>query len=426
MDFDATIHFDHELLAVEHEHTVSCLLELSAPPAPAATERRRLAIALVLDRSGSMAGPKLDVARRCAAFLVERLSPADRLAIVSFDQTVRLDAPLAEVGPHRQSFETALGAIAPGGQTNLSGGWLKGVEALAAIDGDGSTRRVVLLTDGLANVGITSDEQLVKMARGSAGDGIATTTIGFGDGFSEDLLAVMADAGGGGAHFAPTPDAAPAIFADECDDLVSIVVQNVSAEIRPVRHEVEVLSILNDFPHVAVEGGVQVQLGDAYGGERRRVVFQLGIPGLPALGLATVAQVVLRYVRVGDEIAMHELTVPVVVNAVNAADAASAAPNGEVTEEVTILLSARAQDEARELADRGRYDEASSRLHEAAESLRKVANGSARAQELEVQAQRLEHHSAELSGGRFDALSRKQMTFENRERKQRRDRPSGA
>jgi Ca-activated chloride channel family protein len=426
MDFRATVRFDHELLAVEQEHAVSCMLELSAPAAPATTDRRPLALALVIDRSGSMGGAKLDVARRSAAFLIERLGVGDRLTIVSFDQHVTLEAPLLEVGPNRHALTSAALSIHPGGQTNLSGGWLKGVEALSQLDDGSHTRRVLLLTDGMANVGITDDAQLAKMARGSAGDGIGTTTIGFGDGFSEDLLHAMADAGGGGAHFAPSPDAAPAIFATEFDDLLSVVAQNVSVEIRPAWSEVELLSILNDFPQVQVEGGVQVQLGDAYGDERRRVTFQLHVPGLATLGATEIARVILRYVSLGDEhVAMHELSVPVIVNAVSADDATSSVPDAEVTEEITILLGAKAQDEARTLADEGRFDEASAKLREAAGSLRSLAGGSARSEELLTEAKRLEYRGDEIAGGLYDVMSRKHMSFENRLRKQRRQPPSG-
>jgi hypothetical protein len=100
------------------------------------------------------------------------------------------------------------------------------------------------------------------------------TTIGFGKDFDEDLLTAMADAGRGNAHYAPTPDAAPAIFTSEFEGLMSLVTQNVSVEIR-MSDDVAFLGLLNEFPTVAVPGGVQVQLGDAYGDERRRIVFQL-------------------------------------------------------------------------------------------------------------------------------------------------------
>ena len=112
-----------------------------------------------------------------------------------------------------------------------------------------------------------------------------------------ELLTQMADAGGGNAHYAATPDEAPGIFAHEFEGLVSLVAQNVSAEIRPSQ-EVAMLGVLNEYPAVQVPGGVQVQLGDAYAGERRRIVFELHIPEVAGLGVAKVADVVLRYVTV--------------------------------------------------------------------------------------------------------------------------------
>lgn len=416
----ASVRFDHELLAVEHDHDVSCMLELTAPPAPASAERRPLALALVIDRSGSMMGEKLDATRRSAAFLVERLATNDRLGIVSFDDEVRLEAPLLEVGANRAALLGAIAAITPGGQTNLSGGWLKGVELLAPLE-DSFTRRALLLTDGQANVGIVDDLQLAMMARASAGDGIGTSTIGFGAGFSEDLLAAMADAGNGGAHFAESPDAAPGIFAKEFEDLLSLVAQNVSVEIRPGWEDVTVLSVLNDFPQVPVEGGVQLQLGDAYGDEHRRVVFQLHVPTLAMLGPSKIAEVIVRYVALGEQIAMHQVSVPLIVNAVSAEDAAASVPDAEVVEEVVILIGARAQEEARELADGGDYQGARAKLTDAAAQLRARAAVSARPEDLLAQAEAWERRAEALAPESWQ-MDRKRMTYESRTIKERRER----
>ena len=417
----ASVRLEHQLVAVEDSRDINCMLELLAPPAPSQTERRPLAVALVIDRSGSMAGRKLEVTKACASFLVDRLAADGQLAIVTYDDQVQLRAVLAAVGPNRGSLHQVIAGISPGGQTNLSGGWLKGIETLSAVD-ETTTRRVLLLTDGQANIGITDATQLAVMAGASAGDGIGTTTIGFGDGFDEDLLSGLADAGRGGAHFAETPDDAPGIFAQEFADLVTLVGQNVSVEIRPAWEDVAVLHVLNQFPQVPVAGGVQIQLGDAYGDERRRVVFSLHVPTLGEMGVKTVAEVIVRYVSVGATIEAHTLTLPITVNLVSADEAAAQTADAEVTEEVVVLLSARAQEEARTLADRGDFEGAKERLSSAAAELRKTAEGSARADELLARAETFTARSIDLDPMTY-MIERKKMTYENRLLRERKRRP---
>lgn len=413
MGLRASMRFDHQLLAVEREHHVHCMLELVAPPAPA-SKRLPLHLALVLDRSGSMSGDKLEVAKACAGFLARRMQATDQLAVIGYDDQVTLFAGLKPVA-HPEALEAAIRTIYPGGSTNLSGGWLKGAEQLRAIPGGRGPRKVLLLTDGLANVGITDPERLVAFAKQAADDGIGTTTIGFGGDFDEDLLTAMADAGGGNSYFAAGPDEAPGIFAQEFEGLATLVAQNLSVELRPTP-EVQVLGVLNDYPQTPVPGGVQVAMGDAYGEERRRLVFELFVPSLERIGVATVAEVVVRYVSVGREIAAHELTLPVNVNLVSADEAAAAGLDAEVTEEVVILKSARAQEDARRRADRGEFDEAKRLLQQAAGELRRIAPDSARAEELLAQAQETEQHAAVMDATEFDPMISKQMKFQSYQR----------
>ena len=407
----ASVRFEHQLLAVESEHRVNCMLELQAPPAPEGRTRPPLHLALVLDRSGSMAGRKLEVTRECAAFLVRRLAPTDELALVVYDSEVDLLAPLAPVDPG--ALLPLIGGVSPGGQTNLSGGWLKGVEELGRASGEGP-RKVLLLTDGLANVGMTDPAALTAMARTTAESAdVGTTTIGFGEDFDEALLTAMADAGRGNAHYAETPDAAPGIFAQEFEDLMALVAQNVSVEIRPST-DVQLLGILNGFPQVAVPGGVQVSLGDAYGDERRRLVFELHVASLAALGVTKLAEVVLRYVSIGEGVAMHGTRVPLTVNPVSADEAAAVEVDHEVTEEVMVLKAARAQAQAREHADRGEFEIARKLLSDAADELRQLAPGSVQADELLSTAQGLTASADTMDPAMWDLRARKQMHYQSR------------
>jgi Ca-activated chloride channel family protein len=423
MALGASLRFDHAFLAVEQEQRIHCMLELTAPPIPDDRRRPPLHLALVLDRSGSMAGPKLETAKRAAAFLVHRLRSDDQVSIVAYDDEVTLVHGLAPVGVDHRLIEASILAILAGGQTNLSGGWLKGVEQLRGIGGGSGPRKVLLLSDGLANVGVTSAEQLTKLTRTAADDGIGTTTIGFGDGFDEDLMTAMANEGGGTAYFAPGIDDVPGIFAQEFDDLVALIAQNVSVEIRPDGDAVSVVSVLNEYPTVLVPGGIQVQIGDAYGEERRRVVFALDVPSIATLGPATVAEVILRYVSVGDEVASHELRVPVTVNLVSADDPAAAELDTEVVEEIVILASARAQEDARQRAQSGDLDGASKLLRKAATDLRKIAPQSRRSEELLEQAAQVEEHHRVIDDGIFDAMTAKKMRYQTQQK--RRDRRKG-
>ena len=116
-----------------------------------------------------MAGPKLDVAKQCAA--LPRPSPRSRpTSSRSSPTTTRSTSCARSRRPTRRGRRPRSRGIYPGGSTNLSGGWLKGLEELGRAD-DG-VRRVLLLTDGLANVGITDHAQLVSLAAGTQDAGV--------------------------------------------------------------------------------------------------------------------------------------------------------------------------------------------------------------------------------------------------------------
>ena len=223
---DLSLQLQHEVVAVQTETDLHVLVELTAPAVPTVSTREPLRIALVIDRSGSMHGAKLDAAKRSVAYLARQLTAADQLAVIAYDDAVTLPYALGPVDV--AAIDLALAGIESGGSTNLSGGWLKGVEELRRVAG--GIRRVVVLSDGHANVGITDTATLARMAGEVMGRGISTTTIGFGDGFDEHLMTVIADRGGGSGHFAQSPDDAPGIFAAEFDDLAALVAQSLSVE----------------------------------------------------------------------------------------------------------------------------------------------------------------------------------------------------
>lgn len=112
----------------------------------------------------------------------------------------------------KAKIQAAIGKIRTRGITNLSGGWLMGCDRVQSQQSSEKLNRVLLLTDGLANRGITEPQVLIKTAREKAEAGIITTTLGFGDYFNEDLLIGMAEAAGGNFYFIQSADDAANVF----------------------------------------------------------------------------------------------------------------------------------------------------------------------------------------------------------------------
>ena len=332
--------------------TVHLMLELHAPESNAAA-RPPIDTVVAIDRSGSMSGDPLRAVTLATADLLRLAGPNDRIGVVAFESEVSMVLPLARHDADRAAA-TVL-AIQPGGYTNLSGGWLKAMEMLSADRRPDAVSRILVLTDGHANAGIVEPERLAEMARAAAAQGITTSCIGFADGYDQGLLATIADAGRGNDYWCAGPDQAGSVFRAEFDGLANVVAQNVSVEIRPTSDVVDTM-VLNEYPITSVPGGMQIALGDAYGGERRRVVAMLRLAPHTTEGTVQVAEVLVRYAEVADTVSLHTVGIPVTV--LFTGDTSSVEFNTEVSELVTRLQAARMRKEASLRADAGDFDSA--------------------------------------------------------------------
>jgi Ca-activated chloride channel family protein len=361
---EAMVSLDRTLVAVNVDGTVHMMLELTAPPA-VDMARAPIDAVVVLDRSGSMSGAPLHAVREATCSLLRLLGPDDRLGVVVFADEATMVLPLTSHDPDVSSHQVR--AIESGGSTNLSGGWLKGMEMLSGDVRPHALRRIIVLTDGHANVGITDSTALCGLMSAARNQGITTSTIGFDDGYDEVLLAALADAGAGNDYWCAGPDQAPQVFAAEFDGLASVVAQNISVEIRPTKG-IE-MAVLNEYPIVAVDGGMQISLGDAYGGERRRVVamFRLNTP--EAVGQVVLGELVVRWASTVGDVALRTTTISVSVNTTDDPDASDLVENPAVTDQVNVLKAARSRKEAHELLMRDDIDGARDALRAAVETL---------------------------------------------------------
>ena len=216
-----------DVIALEQADEVTVMLaDLTAPDAPTQAHageqvRAEHTAMVVLDRSGSMAGDSLDHAKAALHALADRLDPQDRFGLVTFDDhgSAHVAVPAGTVGDlGRSAIHTAIARIESGGMTDLSSGrrLLDPEEARRVATGTGAT--LIVLSDGLANVGPTEPGGFESLARAAAAEHhLTTSTIGIGDGYDELLLAALATGGSGNHVFAPHGDAAAAALTGEIE-----------------------------------------------------------------------------------------------------------------------------------------------------------------------------------------------------------------
>lgn len=342
-----TAHLDIDLLAHNASEEVTCLLNFKAPAPDATLTRPGQTLVVVLDRSGSMGGSPLEGAKRAIGQLVRRLAPQDAFGLVTFDDHANIVAPVRTMAAHDlAALDAAIASVMPGGSTDLSAGYLLGLrEAKAALAASGlAAATLLIVSDGCANAGVQDPAKLREIAAQAYGDArVTTATLGLSEHYDETMLAAMSLGGNGDHRFAADIDQAIGMIGEAVDELLDKSV--IAASLR-IRRQPGLVSdvLLRNGTQAVVEGDdVVVSLGDLYAAEERSVLFKFRVPGMPALGLATIADVILEYTALPG-ITEHTVTLPIAVNVVPGDDAKGRIPNPVV--EVADLLADIAESKA--------------------------------------------------------------------------------
>ncbi|MBU1611317.1 MAG: VWA domain-containing protein [Proteobacteria bacterium] len=241
---------------------------------------RNVDLVVVLDRSGSMAGRKIEDARSAVLELVRNLGPGDRFALVSYADDVIVHGSLTPVTDQTRPLLSSMAmSIRAGGGTNLSGGLAAGMELLAQTgyhrSEPGSRGKVILISDGHANQGITDPLALGQMASGSYQGDFSLTTVGVGVDYNENLMGVIADHGGGNYYFLENPARFAQLFLDELSLTRAVAVRNL--ELRVPLPEGVVLRDAAGYP-VEMQGNtVVIRPGGLRSGQERTIFITLSL-----------------------------------------------------------------------------------------------------------------------------------------------------
>ena len=402
----ANYSLSYPLIATNTPATVDLILNFNAQTQAETSPRRPLNLSLVIDRSGSMAGQSLRYAIKAAQQLVESLTADDIVSVVIYD-----DQPETILPPQTVEDKAAIckqiGRIRAGGCTNLSGGWLMGCDCVKSRQTSDRLNRVLLLTDGQANMGITDPKVLTKTAKNQAETGIITTTLGFGSYFNEDLLISMADAAGGNFYFIQSPEDVAQVFRIELESLTAVVAQNLTVKLQP-ETGVKITEVLNNYPSTRQGEQLELFLGDVYQVEAKQLALQLSSPAQANPGDIKLVTVTYDYqTLVEDSIQSQSEQFPISVTVGSEEQASQSQQNSTVLEQTSQLRIARLKDEAITLADQGQYKQAAEKLRSAVEDIRtklldEIFEIAEEIEQLNYYAQRIENQS-------LDAATRKEM-----------------
>jgi Ca-activated chloride channel family protein len=252
-------------------------VRLKSGKAPENVSRTPLNISLVLDHSGSMkAERKLEYAKEAVKFVIDNLGSADKLSLVIYDTEVDLLSASAPV-TNKELLKAKVDAIRDNGSTNLSGGMLEGYAQTKSTFDPKNVNRVLLLSDGLANHGITDPLKLQDIAKQKAREeGISISTFGIGADFNEDLMTNLAENGSGNYYFINSSDKIPEIFAQELKGLLSVVAQNSKLKIKYPGYNLKLTKVFG-CPYAGSEGEVLIDFKDIFSEEEKVVLLKFEI-----------------------------------------------------------------------------------------------------------------------------------------------------
>ena len=326
-------------------------LSLKSLAAAKRDKRTPVNVGIVIDRSGSMQGERIDAAKEGARVALDRLSSDDIIALVAYNHEVDVLSPAAPLSGARANLIRAIDRLRAAGTTALYAGVKEGGRQIEEFISDNNVNRVVLLSDGLANVGPSSPRELADLGRKLASKGISVSTIGLGLDYNEDLMQRLAAASDGNHAFVERPSDLAEIFDREFGDALSVAARDITITIE-CKLGFEPIRILGRDG--AIEGNrITLKLNQLQAENERYVVVELKVPEGNSEGAADIADVSVAYLDLDKAGAAATSQTQARVRFSSKAEEITNGTNKTVMSQVTAQIATEQSEKAVELRDKG-------------------------------------------------------------------------
>jgi Ca-activated chloride channel family protein len=366
--------------------------------------RTPLNLAVVLDKSGSMTGAKLEKTKQAAMQLVDRLAPNDVFSLVIFSDEARVLVPAQKVAD-KDALKEKIESIQAGGSTALYAGVKTGAEQISEYFSSQRINRIILLSDGLANVGPSTPRDLRRLGSDLAERGMAVTTIGVGDDYNEDLMAGLAEASDANYYYVRDTETLPEIFAKELGGMLAVAARDVRIEIL-CPNGVKPLGFIGRAERFENQKAM-VNLSQFTTGQNRYLFLRCLVNGAKS----ELARVNVKY---KDELADGSEQSASRVASIDFTDdqtVSEKSVNGEVVAQKELILTAVAKDEAMAQADAGNYRQAAQTLSAQNAALNRAYAVAPAGVQIQIRAEtnNLSDFTGQLDRGAYGSASRKVM-----------------
>lgn len=367
--------------------------------------RSPLNLAIVLDRSGSMSGAKLEHAKQAAALLVDQLSPDDILSLVVYESGIEVVVPASRLGERRSEIRRLIERIETGGSTALYGGVEEGSRQLREFLDRERINRVLLLSDGIANVGPSDNRSIADLGKRIAREGMSVTTIGLGSDYNETLMTALAEASDANYYHIADVETLPEVFRKELGELQSVIAREVIIEIR-CPEGVRPIRFLGRPGELGSQAET-VSFATVSGGQKRELYLECLIDETSVGTINEIATVALRYSDAVSNRKVGSQPVPVVVGYTEDVTLVEKSVDRGIRAEAAIFENAVATENAIALADQGNAPASRAVLDTQIAKLREVQTSAPAPQQAAIQRE-LEGISKAREELESDQLSKEQ------------------